>query len=188
MLMLDLGSGLGGASQAMKERGWKVVTVDIEPDFSPDVIADLREWSWTGPRPDLVWCSPPCTEFARESMPWSRTGNRPDMSIVNACKRIVAECNPRYWVIENVRGAVPHIGKPSAIVGPFFLWGVFPPLGRIAITWRKKESFGSKQRAERARIPYSLSLTLALAIERQMELPLPNPASSGCASLRSAHR
>ena len=38
MLMLDLCSGLGGASKAMKERGWDVITVDVNPEFSPDVL------------------------------------------------------------------------------------------------------------------------------------------------------
>jgi hypothetical protein len=197
MLMLDLCSGLGGASRAMKQRGWQVVTLDIDPRFAPDVLADLREWSWPGERPDLIWASPPCTEFARESMPWSRTGNTPDMSIVNACRRIIAECDPRYWILENVRGAVPYLGKPSSIVGPFFLWGVFPPLGRIAVNWRKKESFSSKQRAERAMIPRQLSLAVALAVEGQSMLPFPNtitasriwpPAWSGRRRRRAARR
>lgn len=174
LLMLDIGSGLGGASQAMKSRGWRVLTVDIEPRFNPDFIADARTWSYEGERPDLVWASPPCVEFSRESMPWCRTGSTPDMSIVLGCKRIIDECQPRYWVIENVRGAVshfrPYLGEPAARVGPFFLWGRFPPLGSIPRDWKKKESYGSKQRAERAKIPGGLSLALAQAIEWQGSL------------------
>jgi hypothetical protein len=170
-LMLDLCSGLGGASQAMRDRGWIVVRVDNDPEFSPDILADVREWSWSGERPDLVWASPPCVEFSRESMPWSRTGQRPDMSLILACKRIIDEINPRYWILENVRGAVhwfrPQFGLPAEIVGSFYLWGHFPPLGKINISWRKKGSFSGAQSSDRARIPYLLSLAVAKAIEAQ---------------------
>ena len=64
MLMLDVCCGLKGASCAMFDRGWEVLSVDINPHFSPDVVADVRTWHYHGPSPDLVWCSPPCTDLA----------------------------------------------------------------------------------------------------------------------------
>ncbi|HWP90494.1 MAG TPA: hypothetical protein VNM70_21615, partial [Burkholderiales bacterium] len=125
-------------------------------------------------RPDLIWLSDPCTEFARESMPWCRTGRAPDLSLVQAGMRIIRAARPRVWVRENVRGSVrwvaPLIGPPRAIFGPFFLWGNFPPLGRPRISARHKESYSSKQQAERARIPYALSYALAVAVESQQVL------------------
>lgn len=171
MLMLDLCSGLGGASQAMRDRGWDVITVDNNPDFNPTHCVDLRTWSYTGPTPDLIWLSDPCTEFARESMPWSRTGNLPDMSLFDAGMRIIRSTPSRYWVRENVRGSIPFvehsIGQWRERHGPFFLWGNFPPLGRPVRNFRKKESYSSTQRAERAKVPYALSEALAIAIECQ---------------------
>ena len=60
MRMLDLFSGLGGASRAMRERGWDVITVDIEPEFNPSIIADISTYHYEGKLPvDLVWASPP---------------------------------------------------------------------------------------------------------------------------------
>jgi hypothetical protein len=171
MLMLDLCSGLGGASQAMRARGWHVVTLDNTPAFAPDVLADLAAWSWYGPRPDLIWASPPCTEFSRESMPWCKTGAVPSLALIHAAQRVIREAGPRYWVIENVRGAVPYLGAPRAICGPFYLWGHFPLPG-IVRTGRKKESYSSSWRAERARIPYALSEAFAVAIESQAQLDL----------------
>ena len=174
MLMLDLCAGLGGASQAMRARGWDVVTLDNDPAFGCAITADLRTWSYNGPRPDLLWISPPCVEFARESMPWSRTGRSPDMSIVQAARRLVDEIQPRYWVVENVRGAVRHFaplfGSPRLIVGPFFLWGHFPALDGLRVKMRAKESYSSTQRAERAKVPHALSEALAVAIEQQHTL------------------
>lgn len=167
--MLDLGCGLGGANKAMRDAGWDVVTVDINSEFQPDIVADLREWSWDGPQPDLIWASPPCLEFSRFSMPCFfdvATLPEPDMSIVEACKRIIDASKPRYWVIENVRGAIPFfadlLGPPRVYYRPFALWGFFPDLGNLAgWLWKQKASSPAK----RAMIPEQISATLCKAIE-----------------------
>ncbi len=175
MLMLDLCAGLGGASAEMKRMGWDVITLDYDPAFGCDITADVRTWQYSGPRPDLIWASPPCDEFARESMPWSRTGNVPSMDLVMACKRIIDEVQPRFWIVENVRGAVPQFsdlfGKWRYHAGAFYLWGHFPLPGIVDTSrWKKKESYSSTRRAERAVIPVSLSRAVALAIENQPQL------------------
>jgi hypothetical protein len=174
MRMLDLGCGLKGASKAFKARGWDVVTLDIDPRFEPDIVADMRTWS-TSEHFDFIWASPVCTEFAKFAMPcWypADTLPAPDMSLVIASKRIIDECRPRYWVIENVRGAVPFfaplLGAPALVLYPYFLWGYFPPIG-VKRTWgTKTKHLSSSAKAERARIPEEISLALAVAIERQM--------------------
>ncbi len=176
-LMVDLCSGLGGASAAMVDRGWKVVRVDINPEYNPTIVADVCEWSWRGPRPDLVWASPPCQEFSRWGMPWLRKKSppQPDLSVVLACLRIIEEAQPRYWVIENVCGAVrflrPLLGPPRKF-GPFFLWGHFPDPGSVRVR-HVKEKLPGRARAERARVPYELSLAIAVAVERQASFLLP---------------
>lgn len=168
MLMLDLFAGLGGASAAMRDRGWEVVTVDVDPAFGCTVTADLSAWSWTGRRPDLVWASPPCTEFSREIMPWCRTGKPPSLDLVRAAVRVINECDPTWWVLENVRGAcrwlLPVLGDHRASYGPYFLWGRFPPFA-CQVRKRNKESMSSSWKAERARIPYEVSEALARACE-----------------------
>lgn len=168
MLMLDLCCGLKGASQSMRAVGWTVVTVDIDARFEPDVVADLLTWRYTGLRPDFIWASPPCTEFSRESMPWCRTGKQPDMGIVLSCKRIIEEVRPRYWVIENVKGAIryfdPILGRPRASFGPFFLWGFFPFSGSHSLRYRKKESYSSSDPALRAKVPQQISQALMTSI------------------------
>jgi hypothetical protein len=177
--MLDIGAGLGGASQMMKKRGWKVVTMDIDPKFGTDIIADMLTWSWKGQRPDLVWCSPPCDMFSKFAMPcWYNINElpEPDMSLVIACKRIIDECNPRFWIIENVRGAAkffePVLGAPAEVYRPYYLWGKFPHLGNVGSReWKPKtKRLSSTAKALRAKIPESLSLAVALIIEHQPEL------------------
>lgn len=174
MRMLDLFAGLGGASQAFAARGWDVVTVDNDPRFGCTHTADLATWSYEGPPVDLVWASPPCTEFSRESMPWCRTGKAPSLDLVNAALRIIREAGPTWWVLENVRGASKHLtpllGEPR-VYGPFFLWGKFPPFRCRVRPF--KEKLSSTQRAERAKVPAALSAALAKACESDLLLEVP---------------
>ena len=170
MLMLDLFSGLGGASSAFRARGWDVVTVDNDPRFGCTHTADLLTWQYDGPRPDLVWASPPCTEFSRESMPWCRTGKAPSLELAKAAKRIIDECDPAWWVIENVKGSVkwlrPILGDHRASYGPFYLWGQFPPFRAEVKPFKTRLS--SSRRAERACVPAALSNALVAACEASL--------------------
>lgn len=163
-LMLDLCCGLKGVSQVFSDNGWDVLTLDNDASFNPDIITDIRQWSYTGVIPDFVWASPPCTEFARESMPWCKRGIAPDMSIILACMRIIRESQPQYWIIENVRGAAKCLGKPDKLIFPYYLWGVFPDFIKPVMNKRKKESYWSSDRALRAKIPYELSLAVMNAL------------------------
>lgn len=181
MLMLDLCCGLGGASAAFRARGWRVVTVDIEPLVNPDILIDVREFTWHGEKPDFIWASPPCDEFARkDNRPWIDYPE-PDLSIYLACKRVISAAQPRYWIIENVRGAIPYFGTPVYSRRPYFLWGYFPPLCQFRVGCGKKLTNGSKDRPagmsyvksralERARVPYGLFLAAAIAAETQLLL------------------
>jgi len=168
--MLDLFAGLGGASSAMCTRNWELVTVDVTP--CPGVVShvqDVRTFIAPAGSFDLVWASPPCDEFARESMPWCKTGKAPSLDLVLEAKRIIDEVRPKYWVIENVRGSVKYIssvlGPWKAHVGPMFLWGEFPP----DIEWPKvtkyKQRYSGTQKALRSKVPFEVSEALAVAVE-----------------------
>ena len=168
MRMLDLCCGLGGASSAFKERGWEVVGVDADEECHPDIRADLRTLTLQGSY-DLIWASPPCDEFARESMPWCKTGKKPDLSIVEDCRRIIHELRPRWWVMENVKGAVPYLGKCKLAIPPYYFWGEFPMFlwpHRRQIHHKMKTS--GMNRRKRAKIPHDISLAFCLAMEANL--------------------
>ena len=172
--MLDLCSGLAGASDPFKERGWEVITVDINPNFNPTVCTDIINWNYQGRKPNLIWASPDCTQFCKKSLPLSWACNRqnppkPDTSLMLACKRIIDKANPDYWVIENVRGAVfyftPYLGKVKKKIGSRYLWGEFPPFDTSPKYGKWKLSPSKDRAARRSIIPKGLSLSLLRSIE-----------------------
>jgi site-specific DNA-cytosine methylase len=185
--MLDLFSGLGGASQAMKDRGWEVTTVDIDPKFLPDIVADVRYLTRLdvfsrGPF-DLVWASPPCVDFSViRRLPARRLNRSPDMSCIIATLRFMQAINPRFWILENAAGLEKELGPARQRFRWHYLWGEFP-----LILSDTKSDKGAKWRigehgrygrgipkwmvpALRAKIPYQLSLAVAEVCERRLAL------------------
>ena len=164
--MLDLCSGLGGASEAFLRAGWDVVRIDNDPLLSTPSAGyyventhniDVFDYDYIrspiehrqlfNQEYDFVWASPECTGFSNAysaPMPTARRNGEeyePDMSLVLKCHEIIKKINPKYWVIENVSGSSKFITKalgmpPWQIIGPFFLWGKFPLL-RDSIKYRK---------------------------------------------------
>jgi hypothetical protein len=176
--MLDLCCGLGGASSAFRDNGWEVITVDIDHEFEPVIVADIRELSGFElsriyGQFDFVWASPPCTEFCKRLLPWIKEEIEPDMSIYLAAKRIISEINPPFWAIENVRGAVKYFGPTHQTIEPFYLWGNFPPIGAKGIKHHKDliSAGNQKKRAAlRACVPYQISKAMCDVLTWQTRL------------------
>ena len=64
--LLELYSGTGSIGRAFAAAGWKVTSVDIRTDFHPTIcksVLDLEPDDIDG-RVDLVWGSPPCTQYS----------------------------------------------------------------------------------------------------------------------------
>lgn len=144
--VLDLFSGLGGATASFHEAGDEVLRIDNNPLLadvprtlcsdvssveSQDAIQNLGNI-------DLVWASPPCVGFSTGYAAPSPTARRegrtpfPDLGLLRQAVRVIEDTTPEWWVIENVVGAIryfkPYLGNPSQIIGPFVLWGRFPHL------------------------------------------------------------
>jgi len=176
MIMLDLCAGRKTASYGAKALGWEVISVDCDSATKPDICVDIRYWHYQGSRPDLIWASPPCDEFSVLDKPVSWNPGRketPDLSIYHACKRIINESEPRYYCIENVRGAVRWFGSaPQFIIdGVFYLWTNLPHIPDN-ILWRGrrlKQSYPGDPLG-RAAIPRELSMCIATLVAGQAQL------------------
>ena len=178
MKVLDLFSGKKGFSQPFADRGHEVITIDINPEFEPSICADImtlpiEEIKSHGPFHVTV-ASPPCTEYTKASLPktWAsvrKYGCNPDTKLLERTLAIIDVLKPKWWVIENVRGAIqyfePFLGKPVKKVGSRYLWGKFPIFDTSPKYGKWKISPSEKRPALRSLIPYSLSLALCLACE-----------------------
>ncbi len=73
---------------------------------------------------ERVWgilCAPPCTEFsmARNGHPDRPRDFVEGMAAVNACMRIVLQCRPQWWALENPTGHLAKfIGRPRDTFEP----------------------------------------------------------------------
>ena len=197
--MLDLCSGLGGASEAFVRAGWEVVRIDNNPliankdmgyyvpyTMQEDVLAPELDYFWKDLYYDFIWASPPCVEFSNAYSAPKPTAQRegrdfkPDMSIVKACHEIIKDLKPRYWVIENVSGSSKFISDelkmpPWQIVGPFFLWGKFPRIC-MEYDWTHRKADHEKTSTHplaaniKARLPLEISEAFLDAFQNQTTL------------------
>ena len=189
MKMLDLFSGLGGASQAFEAAGWEVVTVDINPEFNPTICCNVEDlWltkefkSWSKNEFDLVWASPPCVEFYKVLAPFfpEYYGKQPSMELVEESMAYINLLKPTWWVLENTKSGSEFIKKKLGArrqkFGPFFLWGNFPKFdAKIDLDHKTKNDVWSNdplRSNKRAKVPYQISIGLLNAIENQSILNL----------------
>jgi site-specific DNA-cytosine methylase len=167
MKALDLCAGLGGWTEGLLAAGYQVQGIDItaHPGYpAPLLLADVREVSGTAFRGvRLVVASPPCEEFSRHGMPWTRAKNPPppDLSLVEACYRIAREAGAPL-VLENVRTAQQWLGRAVWNWGACYLWGDGVPVLRLKVTpGNGKERLSSAARMKRAKIPFELARWVA---------------------------
>jgi len=164
LLHVDLCAGRGGWQAATKDDPhWRTVGLDIRPMDGVDVQADVQHLPLDC-QPDLLTMSPPCTQFTRYMLPWLDEPN-PDMSLVHACMDAVDELEPRWWIMENSRGLHQYWKPARKHVGPYYLWGEFPPFDLVADGLKGKMQTSGKHPDRRAEIPRPLSDALKRSVE-----------------------
>ena len=124
MKVLELFCGTKSISRAFEERGHETFTVDWEKSFEPTLCADVglltvdQIKELCGGIPDVVWASPDCTSYSVAAISRHRkrepNGNLKAVTpYAEKCDKInahlielIKELNPKYWFIENPRGAM----------------------------------------------------------------------------------
>lgn len=154
-LAVDLFCGLGGWSDGLIRVGYRCVGYDIEAHEYGDqkypgqlVLADVLTLDGAQfADAALIVASPPCQEYSYMAMPWTlakakaaairadTTGEKLTQlnALFNACFRIQREACAAAghhipMVVENVRGAIPWVGRSRWNFGSFHLWGDVPAL------------------------------------------------------------
>lgn len=127
---LDFFSGVGGFSEAFRDRGWKVIRIDYDKKFShiPDTtIADIMKISISdirklgGLKPDILLMSPPCQCFSCMTLYhyWENKKPKNDktrnaIALVQRAIALKDLIKPKYWVVENPNGMMKYVlGTPN---------------------------------------------------------------------------
>jgi hypothetical protein len=105
----------------------------------------------------LIVASPPCQEYSYMAMPWTRAKKiaaeyrsgvrdvKQLTALFDACFRIQREASEAAghhipMVVENVRGAIPWVGRSRWNFGSFHLWGDVPALMPMVMKRAKKNA------------------------------------------------
>lgn len=128
-IILDLCGGTGSWSRPWSEAGYDVRIITL-PEY--DVL--------TYTPPGNVWgilAAPPCTEFSVLNCKAEARERKPEegLKVVMACLRIVQQCQPKWWALENPVGYLrEYMGPPRMTFQP---WEFGDPWTKRTDIWGK---------------------------------------------------
>lgn len=137
--ILHLCADIGSDSKVWKDNGYNVIMVGKD--------IGVENFSYSGEVYGVI-ANPPCTEFSTARANGKARNPEDGMFLVEHCLRIIKECNPKFWVIENpARGVLKdYLGEPNYKYQPWWfgspwckhtaLWGEFNIPKRIYKNWQ----------------------------------------------------
>lgn len=106
MRTLELFAGTQSFSKGVKrlDEQNEAITLDLLDKFNPTIHTDILQWNYTEyPKHhfDIIWCSPPCTEYSKAKTRGNRNLELAD-TLVRKCFEIIDYFEPKVWIVENV--------------------------------------------------------------------------------------
>ena len=102
---LDLFSGTGSVANRLRELGFEVITLDIDPRTNPTICCSVEEWDYSQYSPGVfkvIAASVPCADYSLAKTSAPREFER---AIFLVCKvmDIIEYFLPKIWWVENPR-------------------------------------------------------------------------------------
>ena len=113
--LLELFSGTGSVGKVARELGYEVVSLDR--GMEADIKIDIMDWNPINVYPpnyfDVIWASPPCTEYSRAKTTGVRDIEGAN-EVVQRTLDILEYFEPTYWLIENppnrfIKRSIMHV-------------------------------------------------------------------------------
>lgn len=127
-VILHLCADTGSDTQKYRENGYEVILIG----------KDIGVENYHPPKFGIygVIANPVCTEFSTARSTGKARNPTEGMKLVRECQRIIAECNPVFWVIEN-----PATGRLKDFLGPpnmtYEPWHYGSPWTKKTALWGK---------------------------------------------------
>lgn len=137
-VILHLCADIGSDSKVWSDNGYEVIKVGAD--------IGVENFSYDGEVFGVI-ANPPCTEFSTARSNGKARSPQDGMFLVEHCLRIIEECNPQWWVLENPAKGVlkDYLGKPQYKYQPWWfgspwtketaLWGDFVEPDRAYNSW-----------------------------------------------------
>ena len=149
MKLLELFKGTGSIGKVFEEAGWEVVSLDVDPKSAATITADILNWDYKQYEPgsfDVIWGSPPCTEYSRAKTRGVRRLEYADQ-IVQRLLDIIEYFKPAVWWFENPhsgllrhRSVVAHLPIPFMV--SYCMYGA--PYRKNTALWSNVTNFTPK--------------------------------------------
>lgn len=126
MRLLDLFSGIGGFHLGLEQAGFefdwvgfseidKYAKATYSKNFPEAVdLGDVRTVSKL-PKIDIITFGSPCQDFSIAGKRAGLDGNR--SSLIGEAIRLIADCKPRFFIWENVKGTFSYQSLYRALLG-----------------------------------------------------------------------
>ena len=103
MRLLELFSGTGSVGDVAKARGWDVVSLDMDPKTNADIKCNIMDFDYKtlqAGQLDMIWASPPCTEYSIAKTIGTRKIEASN-EVVQRTLDIIRHFEPDYYCMEN---------------------------------------------------------------------------------------